>query len=192
MVSKAWVVRGVCYANSAAKFWRSFLDDVQRRHPRARGLTLTAPGDGPLHPGLLMPEQALAESLKRMDKNTDFALAMRGIAAELEAAGPPPAVALTVFTGDESLKDEALTDVLDAEVFPFLLVWLLEWSCLKEAAWNWPRLRGEFSADDEGRGMRYHLAFSLKNRYLSEGLYHRSLVMHWNRSRRQHGERDGR
>ncbi len=190
--SRTWVVGDVSYANSAAKFWSSFLDDVQTRHPCADCLTLSAPSEGPLHPGLLMPEQTLAESLERIDLHTDFDVVMRSIAAELEAVGLPPAVTLAVMAGDKLLEDQELTDFLDAEIFPFLLVWLLEWSCLKEAAWNRSRLRGDFSAEDSGRGVCYRIKFLLKNRHLSEGLFRRSLVMQWERTRRDRGERDER
>lgn len=186
--SRAWVVGGVRYANSAAKFWPLFLDEIQVRHPHADGLTLAAPGDGPLHPGLLMPEQTLAESLERMNKDTDFNVAMRSIAAELEVTGPPSAVTLAIVSGEKLLENEELTDFLDAEIFPFLLVWLLEWSCLKEAAWNRPSLRGDFRADDVDRCVRYRIRFQLKNRYLSEGLFRRSLVLRWDRAQVARGE----
>ncbi len=176
------VVNGVRYNNSAAKFWPTFLNEIRRRSPDTDRVVMGAHGDGPLTPRMLVPEQTLSESLERMDPSMDFHSAMQGIAAELEVAGPPAAVSLSMFHGDTLIGTEALTEFLDSDVFPFLLVWLLEWSCFSESAWNRTYLRGAFSGDDPLNSVRYRFRFSLRNKHLSEGLYQRSLSMQWQRT----------
>ncbi len=179
--SNVLVVGGVHYANSAAKFWPKFLDEVKGRHPRVDQVELKAPGDGVLHPGLLIPEEMVSDAMGRMDEEMDFSLAMQGIAAELEAVGPPSAVEMTVFDNTTVLETKECTDGLDAEIFPFLLVWLLEWSCLTEAAWNRTRVGGAFEATDPDRGFQYRIRFYLTNKHLREGLFLRSLTLSWSR-----------
>ncbi len=173
------IIEGVRYDNSAAKFWPSFLDDIRNQYQTADRLEMAAPGDGALHAGLLMPEMALARAMESFGDHPDAASAMQGIAAEIEAAGPPAGVRLSVFQDDVLLGDKSLDDFLDAEVFPFLLVWLLEWSCLNEAAWNRHLLRGAFEAEDASRSLIYRIRLQLKNSHLSEGLFQRLLCLQW-------------
>lgn len=178
-MTRGLVIRGVHYDNSAAKFWPSFLDEVAGRFPMADRCVLSACCGGFLHPGLLTPAQSLAAGMGCIDESFDMAAAMQGVAAEIEAAGPPPNVSLSVLSGESLLQTEELSDFLDAEVFPFLLVWLLEWSCMSEASWNRARVRGRFKADDPDRSCRYCIRFELENRYLSEGLCKRLVRLQW-------------
>lgn len=188
-MTRALVVSEVRYDNSAAQFWPAFFGEVRQRHPAADRIVLSAHGNGPLHPGLLMPEHELSQALERIDASTDFAVALNSIAAEVEAAGPPERVEVSVFGAETLLEKQTVADYLDAEIFPFLLVWLLEWSRLNEAAWNRPRLRGGFTADDPDRPLRYRVGFVLESRHLTEGLFHRSLTLQW--SIPPHGKEGG-
>ena len=72
-------------------------------------------------------------------------------------------------------------DCADAELLPFLLVWLLEWANVPDAFWNREKVRGDFSAEDRDRRLQYLVAFELRSRHLSEGLYERTLTLSWAR-----------
>ena len=62
----------------------------------------------------------------------------------------------------------------DAEIFPFLIAWLLEWSGIPEFSWTDEKLAGDFLAEDWGRGLVYDVQFTLCEEHMSEGLLART------------------
>ena len=169
------LVRGRRYANSAAKFWPSLIDEVQEEHPDCTDLELVAPGEGTLGEADLHPEIGFRESLSRLLER-DMVRTMRDTLAEMELLGPPGEVCIRLLAGSRELATQALPlDCVDAEIFSYLLVWPLEWAGVPAAMWNNEFVQGEFSGEDRERGLVYEVSFVLTNRHLSEGLYQRKL-----------------
>jgi hypothetical protein len=171
-------VRRVRCANSAAKFWPGLLDEVVELVPDGSRVELTTLGAGRLSAEQLCPEVELERELRRLAAE-DVADAMRKTLAMLEITGPPAAVSIRLFRGRRRVRSRRLpTDCVDAEVFGFLLAWLLRWACLPEERWNDARVEGRFAAEDRRRGLAYDVEFALDNEHLSEGLYRRTLTLH--------------
>jgi hypothetical protein len=169
----ALFVHGVPYGNSAAKFWAGLLDEVSADHPRCSRIELSALCPGPLRAEQLHPELELERDL-RLLQTQDIAAAMRRTLAMLELTGPPAPVGIRLFAGRRRLLARALPrDCVDAEIFPYLVGWLLRWACIRDERWNDEKVRGRFEAHDRVRGLRYDIALELASRHLSEGLYRR-------------------
>jgi hypothetical protein len=175
------IVRGVPYDNTAAKFWTCLLDEVAADYPAAVGVALSAPTSGLLSPELLAPERVLQRDLSELEAG-DVRNAFADAMSALEIIGPPCGVRLRLLAahGEVASRDIAL-DYLDAEILPFLIVWLLEWSCVPEFFWNAERVHGDFSGRDADRGIVYRLAFELRTRHLSEGLFDREIRVRFQR-----------
>jgi len=179
--AKKLYIRGFPYANTAAKFWTSILDEVFAAYPPGTALELAATSGGLLQPSLLTPEIMFQRDMDRLIAQ-DNQETLRDAMAVLELIGPPGRIALRmILPGKESEPQEIELDYLDADLLPFLLAWLLEWASVPDALWNQPRVRGAFAGDDQSRGFRYLVAFELRSRLLSEELYHRCLRLHFRR-----------
>lgn len=179
--AKSLYVRGFPYANTAAKFWTSVLDEVFAAYPPGTALELAASSGGLLMPALLTPEIMLQRGMDRLAAQ-DNPETIQDAMAVLELIGPPGSIRLRMVPpGKDAEPQEIELDYLDADLLPFLLAWLLEWASIPDALWNEARVRGAFAGDDPSRRFRYLVAFELRSRLLSEDLYHRSLRLHFRR-----------
>ena len=179
--AKTLYIRGFPYANTAAKFWTSVLDEVFAAYPAGTALELAASSGGLLVPSLLTPEVMLQRGMDRLAAQ-DNQETLQDAMAVLELIGPPGSISLRMTPpGKDASPQEIELDYLDADLLPFLLAWLLEWASIPDALWNQPRVRGAFAGDDPSRCFRYLVAFELRSRLLSEELYHRSLRLHFRR-----------
>ena len=178
---KKWFVRTIPYNNAAAKFWSGLLDEVAADFPPQASVTLSAPTGGWLTPEQLTPERVVQQDLDNL-ANEDLRQAYTDAISTLDLIGPPPQTTLCIQLPDAALPllTQSL-EVLDAEILPFLLVWLLEWSNVPEVLWNEPSVHGRFLADDPGRHLRYRVAFRLANQHLREGLFQREVTVSFDR-----------
>lgn len=174
------VVNGVRFANSAAKFWPALLDELAADYPACDALILETLSDPVLDRDLLFPANALQCELDRRRGRRDFREELRAALAQFDMVGPPGAVRARLIAGPAELAALDLPrDCIDADVFPCLLVWLLEWAEIPPGAWNNPEVGGAFSARDRERGIVYRLRFDLRNTHLSEGLFRRALTLRY-------------
>ena len=178
---KKWLVRTIPYNNAAAKFWSGLLDEVAADFPPQATVTLGAPTGGWLTPEQLTPERVVQQDLDNL-ANEDLRQAYTDAISTLDIIGPPPQTTLCIKLPDaaQPLLTQSL-EVLDAEILPFLLVWLLEWSNVPEVLWNEPSVHGRFLADDPVRHLRYRVAFRLANQHLREGLFQREVTVSFDR-----------
>jgi len=174
-------VDGVPSTNSAAKFWPSLVDEVCGECPGCTRMELSAAATGLLKFEDLFPAWSLQQDLDEL-KDTDIRQAMARTLAELELLGGPSSVTLRLMTDDaELLLTELPQDCLDAETFPFLLVWLLEWAGIHHSRWNDDCVTGELSMVNLERRLQYELAFEMRREHLSEGLYRRTIAIRFRR-----------
>ena len=181
--AKTLYVRGFPYANTAAKFWTSVLDEVLAAYPAGTCLELVAASGGVLAPALLSPEQMMQRSMDRLIAEGADASVQDAVAV-LDLLGPPAGITLRLIppAGEaDGGTQEVELDYLDADLLPFLVAWLLEWASVPDALWNQSRVRGAFAGDDPSRQLRYLVAFELRSELLSEELYRRSLRVHFRR-----------
>lgn len=184
--AKCIFVNGLPYDNTAAKFWTALMDELLVDHPAVDEVVLEGPTGGLLISDFLTPEAALQRDMDelsrqpRADQQT-----LEEVIAAMDIVGPPPAVHLTARAGDTVLFARPMaTEALDADILPFLVVWLLEWGMLAEWAWNQDEVRGDFMAEDRLRQWVYFIKFTLTNRHLSEGLFQRTLSVRFQRGPR--------
>jgi hypothetical protein len=171
------VVGSQRFSNSAAKFWPSLLDEIQPKYPGCSRIELTASCCGALEARRLHPEIELQESIAEL-MHCNLKQVVRDTIAALELFGPPGPVEVRLMADQrEILRSTLPIDTVDAEIFPYLLVWLLKWADIPERDWNNPRIDGHFVARDTRRDMSYEITFTLENRHLSEGLYRRTLIL---------------
>lgn len=174
---KSLFVNGVRYANTAAKFWPSLIDEVREDFPDCSGIELAASTSAELGREHLFPEIAFEKDIFHL-LTADMEQVMRNTLAELEILGPPTSVQIKLLSGeDELLSGELPLECIDAEIFPFLIVWLLEWAGIPEFQWNNEFLDGDITAQDRKRHRVYRISFTLNNKHLSEGLYRRSISL---------------
>jgi len=171
--AKLFVVHGRRFSNTAAKFWSALIDELMEEYKNCQKVVLEAVNEGQLNPALLFPEHELELELNRGDLSlAGINEAWRQALADYELYGPPGAINLRIYsaTGEQ----ERLTlpmDCVDAEIFLYLLAWLLEWSELPLPCWNDPKVKGSFSSADPLRGFKYFLDFVIEHKPLSEGLF---------------------
>ncbi len=178
---KVMYVDGVPSTNSAAKFWPSLVDEVRGEYPGCTHMELSVAATSPLVFEDLFPAWALQRGLDELEK-ADIRQAMARTLAELELLGGPTSVMLRLLANDDDLLlTELPRDCLDAETFPFLLVWLLEWAGVHHSRWNDESVSGEFAMVDLERRRRYELAFELRHEHMSEGLYRRTVTVRCHR-----------
>lgn len=168
-------VAGKRYANSAAKFWPTLVDDALQRAPDCSAIELAASCSGALAAGCLHPERELQETIEDL-LEADLEQVIRNTITELEVCGPPGPVEMRILAAQGAVTELCLPlDVVDAELMPYLLSWLMNWAAIPDRAWNDEIVTGSFTADDVRRKLRYEFSFHLINRHLSEGLYRRVL-----------------
>lgn len=176
---RAWWIGGRRWANSAAQFWRDLLEGLRREHPDDVRIELSAPGSGRLSRRLLFPEAQLEEEAEAW-ADRDTTAELRRLYAELELLGPPAPVLLRVLNADGSERAPPQPiEGLDAEIFPYLAAWLLEWAGIDEAEWNREKLEGGFAASNSRSGPSCSVALEMRTIPLEEGLYRRVLTMHY-------------
>lgn len=179
--SRAWIVRDVRYENSAAKFWSSLIDEIIEDMSACDAVSLQALCGGFLTPEILSPEASLQKSLESLD-NEDLRDAFHDTLQEMELIGLPAPVKISLASGGREILTRNLPlDCADADLLPFLLVWLLEWAEITEFAWNNEEVHGDFSAADRERRYLYRLRFTLESRHLSEGLFDRKIAVRFGR-----------
>lgn len=179
--AKSLHVRGFPYANTAAKFWTSVLDEVLAAYPPGTAFELSAASGGLLSPMLLVPEQMLQRDMDQLNESEQRDRVNDAMAV-LELIGPSGSIALRVIPpGGDAPPQEITLDYLDADLLPFLTAWLLEWAGVPDALWNEQKVRGAFSGEDPARRYRYLVAFEMRNRLLSEELYQRSVRLNFRR-----------
>jgi hypothetical protein len=172
---KSLHVAGLRYANAAAKFWPSLIDEVAEDFLDCTAIELAAPSGSPLERSLLFPVLNLDDEIRAL-RGRSVRQAMKETLAELELLGPPAPVQVRLLKGEtEILSAELPLDCIDSETFPYLLVWPLEWAGLPHVIWNNETLDGRFTGEDRRRGITYGIAFSLTNTHRKEGLYRRTL-----------------
>ncbi len=182
--AKALDINGSRYPNSAAKFWSSLLDEVCSDYPECDTLVLDFLSPIELSRDLLFPERSLQRQMDQCRGELDLEQAMRDAIADYALYGPPGIVRLRLLAGSRVKHScELPSDCVDADLFPHLLVWLLEWARIPECLWNLPEVQGGFSADDRERSLRYDLDFTLEKTHVSEGLLRRELTVRFTLSR---------
>jgi hypothetical protein len=179
------VVRGRHFTNTAAKFWSTLIDELREDHPESRMIVLEAANEGRLDSALLFPELELQRELDKTDFSVEgLRKAWKKALADFELYGPPGAVNMRVFSDFGEIRRIALPmDCVDAEIFLYLLAWLLEWSDLPTNLWNEPKTKGAFSAIDPLRRFKYFLYFTIEHQPLKEGLLSWKLELRFSRNR---------
>lgn len=179
------VVRGRRFSNTAAKFWTTLIDELREDSSKSRMVILEAVNEGALDPALLFPELELQREMDKADFSAqELRKAWQKALADFELYGPPGAVSMRVFSDFDEMRRITLPmDCVDAEIFLYLLVWLLEWSDLPVSLWNEPKVKGAFSAIDPLRRFKYFLHFTLTHQPLQEGLFTWKLELHFGRNR---------
>ena len=172
-------IRGVPYTNAAAKFWLALMRETRSDYPGSDAMALTASMDGLLQSDMLFPTLALEREIQRAEK-TGRRESLAALIAECELFGLPGSVQLDVCSGTEIVSTRTLPcDCVDAEIFAYLLVWLLEWAEIPEREWNADQVSGSIPAGDAGRGVFMPWRVNLENTHLSEGLYRRRVSLAW-------------
>lgn len=183
--ASALLVRGVAFTNTASKFWSCLMDEVAIASPPDTVIELSAASGGLLCADLLSPATILQRDLDAIAPETMPYAYADGLAA-LELMGPPAGVRLRLLSADGArLFMDISLSYLDAEVFPFLIAWFLEWANLQDARWNDEVVRGDFHAEDPARKVQYQVGFELNSRHMSEGLYQRTLQIRFQRTKRR-------
>jgi len=171
------IVDGEWYANSAAKFWPWFLDETLRAWPEASAAELSTLSGALLDHRLLFPQCALQAELEQILRG-ESSLNWNETLAELELVGEPCPVRVCVHgDGGHSVLSDGVSDVVDSETLPYLVVWLLQWSSIPPDQWNRPLVNGSFTGHDPFRELAYTFRFSLSSCHLSEGLYRRTVML---------------
>jgi hypothetical protein len=169
------VVRGRRFHNSAAKFWSALIDELMTEYADCRRIALEAANEGRLDPELLFPEVALQHELNFFSGNADnINGTWRKALADFELYGPPGSVGLRIYSSSgEAARLILPMDCVDAEIFLYLLAWLLEWGDLPLSAWNDPKVAGAFSAAAASpvRKVKYLFDFTVEHKPLREGLF---------------------
>ncbi|MBU4200734.1 MAG: hypothetical protein KKG09_03610 [Verrucomicrobia bacterium] len=180
--ARSLVVRGMRFTNSAAKFWSSLIDELASDYPACEALALDTLTDIILDRDLLFPESSLQVELDKRQSLLNIEEALRESLSQIDLIGPPSSVHVRLLAGGLEIKTCDLPlDCVDAEIFPCLLVWLLEWSEIPHCLWNNDSLTGDFCAKDRQRAVHYRLQFDLVNKHVSEGLYQRTLTLRYTR-----------
>jgi hypothetical protein len=166
------------HTNTAAKFWAGMLAEAIRGHPSCTRMEFVSSIGQPLDSNLLHPERALSDAVRRYAQK-DLRQAIRQTLVEMALLGAPAPVQFRLLAGRRVLLPwQPLPDFVDTDVFPYLLVWLLEWAGIPELLWNNRSIEGRFEAEDRGLKRQYSLTFELQTEHLSEGLYRQTLALH--------------
>lgn len=175
--SQVWLVQGARYANAAAKFWSALIDELCADYPQCDAMIFEMLNGIPLTRDLLFPEQALQRELDGLNPAADLGQILQDTLAEFKVCGGPGAVRLRLLSADAVIRDGELPlDCVDADLFPCLVVWLLEWAEIPDDQWNQSLLSGRVTARDRARGFRYQIAFEWSRAHVSEGLFRNTLT----------------
>ena len=178
------VVHGRRFRNSAAKFWSALIDELLENYPECRRIALEALNEGRLDPDLLSPETELERELNRNDLSMNGAgEAWRQALADFEIYGPPGSVGLRIYSrAGKQTRLSLPMDCVDAEIFLYLLAWLMEWADLPPNTWNDLEVKCSFAALDPVRKYNYLFDFTVGHKFLSEGLFSWRLDLGFERS----------
>ena len=175
--SDSLFIDGRRFANTAAKFWPSLIDEVREEFPDCTMIELSWPDSSHLDKNHLYPDISLRKNLHDL-LDANLGDVINEAVAEFKILGPPPSVAVRLYNGeDEAFYGELPPDCVDADNFPFLVTWPLEWAGLPSEQWNDDFINGDLSAEDRNRNLVYKFVFSMTRRHLSEGLYQRSIYI---------------
>ena len=165
------------YTNSAAKFWPWLVTDLATTYPTATHVVLTTLTDLALSPDLLDPQRSLQRLIDITCQGHDVG-SPEDTLAELEILGGPGVVRIQVRdTREQTLLHEGLQDMLDAETFCCLMVWMLEWAAIPHAQWREGDLRGRVEGCRLLDSTPFQVTFSTQHRHVREGLYEREVVL---------------
>jgi len=179
----SWTIAGAIFDNSAVKFWSGLLDEVAEDFPGANGLIVEGPCDDLLVPDMLNPVDLFQEDLDELEDDEEMDGTLEELAQELDLIGSPLPVQATVLDQSKILCTRELPDeVIDSELLPIFLVWPLEWAGLSEFGWNRRQVSSHFTARDDVRGLTYAVRFTLDNRHVREGLFHRKMALWFERA----------
>jgi hypothetical protein len=116
--------------------------------------------------------------LDRLQPEVPIEQALKEALAEFEIFGPPGAVQFSLLADDREIRHWQLPlDCVDADIFAYLLVWLMEWAELPASQWNSDRVEGVFPVRDPDSAASGRVQFEFTRRHISEGLYHWRLWM---------------
>lgn len=188
--AKLLSIRGQRYNNSAAKFWSALIDELVEDHTGCRKITVAAVNEGNLNAEQLFPEMEFQRDLDLLVLEVeDAGAALRRACDAFELYGLPGSVSLKIYEAGGEIRRLALPmDCVDAEMFLYLLAWLLEWSGVRADCWNEPRIKGAFSATDPLRSLEYHFDFTVEHAPLKEGLFSWRLDLTFQRSNSRCGK----
>jgi hypothetical protein len=165
----------VRYANSAAKFWLSLIEEVRHDFPQCSAFEVEGSTAGLLSPEQLHPELEFERDIQRL-WHASMEEMLRETMAQIELMGPPGTVRIRLLADEaELLARELPTECVDTEIFPYLVVWLLQWSGVSALGWNEAKVEGRFTAVDRVRERMYQVSLVLSNEHLCEGLFRRRL-----------------
>ena len=170
-------ISGVDEPNTAARFWCARVDEVSVDFPECVEIELSAPTSGTIDGEFLHPERELERALQQLEQE-DFRESIRDILAEMELFGPPAPVMIAIREENAEILSKGLPiDCVDADVFPYLVAWLLEWSHVAVEDWNNEMVKGSFDLLDEKGNFAYDVELTITREHLSEGLYRHMVLL---------------
>ena len=170
------VIGGALCTNTAGRFWVTLLHEIHWSFPGYGGLELRAACSGPLSAAVLDPAASLAREMERL-RTQDVKVLLYDTIAQLAIDGPPPPVRARIAAdGKPTVSRDIPPDCLDAELFRYVLAWLLKWAGITHHLWDAERLYGGFAAADGARRV-YTVRFDVRNQHVSEGLYQRTVAL---------------
>ncbi|MCX6993535.1 MAG: hypothetical protein NT011_10400 [Kiritimatiellaeota bacterium] len=176
--ARALLIGGVRFTHAAARFWASLLSEVAADYPDCNALVFKTLAGTVLTRDLLFPEMALQRELDRLQPTVPIEQALKEALAEFEIFGPPGSVQLSLLADDREIKRCQLPlDCVDADIFAYLLTWLMEWAELPESQWNSDRVEGAFPIRDPDSTLSGRVQFEFTRSHISEGLYRWQLLM---------------
>ncbi len=181
--ARALIINGVRFTHAAARFWASLLNEVATDYPDCNVLVFDTLSGTILTRDLLFPETAMQRELERSQPAVPIEQALKEALAEFEIFGPPGAVQLSLLAENLETKHCQLPlDCVDADIFAYLLAWLMEWAELPQSQWNFDRVEGAFQGRDpdipESRNTAsWRVQFEFTRSHISEGLYRWRLRM---------------
>jgi len=176
--ARALIIGGVRFTHAAARFWASLLNEVAADYPDCNTLIFETMAGTVLTRDLLFPEMALQRELDHLQPTVSIEKALKEALAEFEIFGPPGAVQLNLLADDREMRRCQLPlDCVDADIFAYLLAWLMEWAELQESQWNNDRVEGTFLLHDPDNTASVRVQFEFTRRHISEGLYRWRLLM---------------
>jgi len=176
--ARALLIGGVRFTHAAARFWASLLGEVAADYPACNTLVFETLAGTVLTRDLLFPEIALQRELDLLQPAIPIEQALKEALAEFEIFGPPGAVQLSLLADDREMRRCQLPlDCVDADIFAYLLTWLMEWAEIPVSQWNTDRLEGAFPVRDPDCAAVGRVQFEFTRHHLSEGLYRWRLRM---------------